>query len=71
MNKSSYYLAWLILAALPVGSDQHNAGTGLQERSELAFFLFDDVKEGFHEEEEDHPQFDDEEEKDKYEMVSF
>ena len=67
MNMSSF-LTWLILAALPVGSDQYDAGASLQEKLEPASSLFDNRKEGFHEEEKDH--FDDEE-KDEHEMVSF
>ena len=61
----SSYLAWLILAMLPVDSDQHPPGTGLQREkillqvseTELAFSLFDNEK-GFDDEKADG--FDDE-----------
>jgi hypothetical protein len=63
----------LILAALPVGSYQHAAGTSLQEKpmlqagdTEPAFSWFD-KKEGFHEEKEEFG----EEEEDQDIMVSF
>jgi hypothetical protein len=57
--KSSSYLKWLIMAALPVGSYQRDAaGSSLQEKpglpaseTDLAFSLFDD-EEGYDEEDE-------------------
>jgi hypothetical protein len=77
----SSYLTWLILAALPVFSDQQHAagGTSLQgeerpglqasEKEPAAFSLFDKNKKGFHEEEKENAdEFDDDEDKD--EMVS-
>ena len=65
-------LAWMIMAALPVGSDQHAASTGLLKekpllqarKAELALSFFE-TKDKFDEEEEDG--FDNEEED---EMVS-
>jgi hypothetical protein len=79
----SSYLAWLILAALPVGSDQQAAGTAslqleksvlqVSETEPAAFPLFDN-KEGFQEEKEDEVDNDEHEfdmkQKDEEEMVS-